>query len=90
CTNCHTTTTPSWRRCSQGRFLLCNACGLFQKLHGRARPFQKTKDGHIKIVRTPASHAPCAHCGTTSSAIWRKGANKEALCNACSTMAKRH
>ncbi|KAH8554334.1 hypothetical protein BGW37DRAFT_249908 [Umbelopsis sp. PMI_123] len=28
CSNCFTTETPSWRRCSEGRNLLCNACGL--------------------------------------------------------------
>lgn len=28
CHNCKTTVTPSWRRCPQGRILLCNACGL--------------------------------------------------------------
>lgn len=28
CNNCKTTVTPSWRRCPQGRILLCNACGL--------------------------------------------------------------
>ncbi|KAF9421779.1 hypothetical protein BGZ94_008758, partial [Podila epigama] len=28
CNNCRTTSTPSWRRCPQGRILLCNACGL--------------------------------------------------------------
>jgi hypothetical protein len=28
CSNCFTTETPSWRRCSEGKMLLCNACGL--------------------------------------------------------------
>lgn len=28
CSNCFTTETPSWRRCSEGKNLLCNACGL--------------------------------------------------------------
>ncbi|KAF9930306.1 hypothetical protein FBU30_000652 [Linnemannia zychae] len=28
CNNCKITVTPSWRRCPQGRLLLCNACGL--------------------------------------------------------------
>ena len=28
CFNCHTRSTPSWRRCPEGRILLCNACGL--------------------------------------------------------------
>lgn len=37
CQNCQTTTTPLWRRNELGQ-ILCNACGLFLKLHGRPRP----------------------------------------------------
>lgn len=37
CENCFTTTTPLWRKTSENR-LLCNACGLFFKLHGVIRP----------------------------------------------------
>lgn len=37
CTNCETKTTPLWRKSNNGD-LLCNACGLFYKLHGVLRP----------------------------------------------------
>jgi ribosomal protein L37AE/L43A len=37
CTHCETTTTPLWRRNAAG-LPLCNACGLFFKLHGKDRP----------------------------------------------------
>lgn len=37
CTNCSTQNTPLWRRDPQGQ-PLCNACGLFLKLHGVVRP----------------------------------------------------
>ncbi|VEU22802.1 DEKNAAC103859 [Brettanomyces naardenensis] len=37
CENCLTSTTPLWRKTSDNR-LLCNACGLFFKLHGIIRP----------------------------------------------------
>lgn len=43
CTNCKTTKTPLWRRNSEGE-TLCNACGLFLKLHGRMRPLTLKKD----------------------------------------------
>lgn len=37
CTNCTTQNTPLWRRNPEG-CLLCNACGLFLKLHHSMRP----------------------------------------------------
>ena len=37
CTNCSTQTTPLWRRNLENQ-PLCNACGLFFKLHGVDRP----------------------------------------------------
>jgi len=33
CANCHTTTTTLWRRDVNGE-PICNACGLYYKLHG--------------------------------------------------------
>lgn len=33
CTNCQTTTTTLWRRNGEGE-PVCNACGLYMKLHG--------------------------------------------------------
>jgi GATA-binding protein len=43
CQNCQTSTTPLWRRDEAGS-VLCNACGLFLKLHGRARPISLKTD----------------------------------------------
>ncbi|KAI9273793.1 hypothetical protein EDC94DRAFT_592790 [Helicostylum pulchrum] len=37
CANCETTTTPLWRRDATGR-TICNACGLYYKLHLVHRP----------------------------------------------------
>lgn len=41
--NCQTSTTPLWRRDEAGQ-VLCNACGLFLKLHGRPRPISLKTD----------------------------------------------
>ncbi|KAH7375623.1 hypothetical protein B0T11DRAFT_270637 [Plectosphaerella cucumerina] len=43
CQNCSTSTTPLWRRDEYGA-VLCNACGLFLKLHGRPRPISLKTD----------------------------------------------
>ncbi|CAX41773.1 transcriptional activator of nitrogen-regulated genes, putative [Candida dubliniensis CD36] len=43
CFNCNTTATPLWRRDADGN-TLCNACGLFLKLHGTCRPLSLKSD----------------------------------------------
>ncbi|KAA8910185.1 hypothetical protein TRICI_004203 [Trichomonascus ciferrii] len=56
CSNCHTRTTPLWRRNPQGQ-PLCNACGLFQKLHGDVRPLSLKTDVIRKRNRSNNSNA---------------------------------
>ncbi|XP_055689682.1 GATA-binding factor C isoform X4 [Lutzomyia longipalpis] len=44
CANCKTTTTTLWRRNSSGE-PVCNACGLYFKLHNVNRPMTMKKEG---------------------------------------------
>ncbi|GFY68133.1 GATA-binding factor C [Trichonephila inaurata madagascariensis] len=44
CVNCRTTTTSLWRRNHHGE-PVCNACGLYFKLHNMSRPIAMKRDG---------------------------------------------
>ncbi|XP_042908097.1 uncharacterized protein [Parasteatoda tepidariorum] len=52
CTNCGTTNTTLWRRNNHGE-PVCNACGLYYKLHGVNRPPAMKKEGIQKRKRKP-------------------------------------
>ncbi|OQO09618.1 hypothetical protein B0A48_05020 [Cryoendolithus antarcticus] len=51
CQNCGTTITPLWRRDELGN-TICNACGLYHKLHGHHRPVQMKKPEIKRRKRT--------------------------------------
>jgi len=91
CSNCHCAETPSWRR-GVSNELLCNACGLFQKLHGKSRPwYVDPKDGRIKVRRPPPPpRSACQQCGTLKTPMWRRGPKGESLCNACGLHVRQH
>ncbi|KAG6818666.1 hypothetical protein H0H93_003012 [Arthromyces matolae] len=59
CYNCHTTATPLWRKDDEGK-TVCNACGLYYKLHGSARPISMKSD----VIRKRSRHD--ARRGSTS------------------------
>lgn len=50
CTHCGTCNTPSWRRSQDGR-LLCNACGLYEKINDCPRKFRIGLDGSLRVRR---------------------------------------
>jgi GATA-binding protein len=72
CTNCFTQTTPLWRRNPEGH-PLCNACGLFLKLHGVVRPLSLKTDVIKKRNRGSGATVPLIGGGASTRAA-KKGA----------------
>ena len=75
CTNCFTQTTPLWRRNPEGH-PLCNACGLFLKLHGVVRPLSLKTDVIKKRNRGSGSTLPVGPTLTRSS---KKASRKNSI-----------
>lgn len=66
CSNCNTTTTPLWRRSPEGESL-CNACGLFLKLHGVVRPLSLKTDVIKKRNRASGTGTTSGNSSLSSS-----------------------
>ncbi|KAK6197562.1 zinc finger transcription factor [Scheffersomyces amazonensis] len=66
CTNCQTKTTPLWRKSNNGD-LLCNACGLFYKLHGVLRPLSNNATSNTTTNTTTTTTASANGNGGASS-----------------------
>ncbi|KAA1475739.1 hypothetical protein DENSPDRAFT_784052 [Dentipellis sp. KUC8613] len=78
CYNCHTTATPLWRKDDEGK-TVCNACGLYFKLHGSARPISMKSD----VIRKRSRHdARRAGAGVSETPSASPGASRRATPNA--------
>ena len=82
CTNCFTQTTPLWRRNPEGQ-PLCNACGLFLKLHGVVRPLSLKTDVIKKRNRGSGTSMPT----TTNTRSGKKSARKNSMSQATTVAA---
>ncbi|KAL2069342.1 hypothetical protein VTL71DRAFT_15680 [Oculimacula yallundae] len=71
CTNCFTQTTPLWRRNPEGH-PLCNACGLFLKLHGVVRPLSLKTDVIKKRNRGSGATLPVGGSGGAATRASKK------------------
>lgn len=79
CSNCQTTTTPLWRRDPEGH-PLCNACGLFLKLHGAVRPLSLKTDIIKKRNRGSTSGASNSNSsGATSNSNASSKSNHKSI-----------
>ncbi|CEG81574.1 Putative Transcription factor ScGATA-6 [Rhizopus microsporus] len=90
CTNCGATSTPLWRRSAEDE-LLCNACGLYQKLHNAPRPKTlKPHNARKESKDDEGSQLVCSNCSTTTTPLWRRDDEGAPLCNACGLYLKLH
>lgn len=81
CTNCFTQTTPLWRRNPEGH-PLCNACGLFLKLHGVVRPLSLKTDVIKKRNRGSGNSIPLGTATRAAKKTTAAAARKNSIVNA--------
>ncbi|XP_074040471.1 uncharacterized protein isoform X2 [Leptinotarsa decemlineata] len=65
CANCKTNTTTLWRRNNQGE-PVCNACGLYFKLHNVNRPISMKKEGIQTRKRRPKNSSSVSSAGASN------------------------
>lgn len=86
CTNCFTQTTPLWRRNAEGH-PLCNACGLFLKLHGVIRPLSLKTDV-IKKRNRGSGNGPPPSSSSGSSRTKKAASRKNSLVKPLSNLSR--
>ncbi|KAI9498972.1 hypothetical protein BDB00DRAFT_935222 [Zychaea mexicana] len=79
CANCGATKTPTWRRGPVTRWLLCNACGLYEKVSRKRRVVTIQPDGKTKISRGALNgqqqedqKQQCSRCAVHTAKRWHE------------------
>ncbi|KAJ2382647.1 GATA type transcriptional activator of nitrogen-regulated proteins [Coemansia sp. RSA 2611] len=67
CFNCGAEHTPLWRR-DPADNIICNACGLYHKLHGAARPVSMRRAAIKRRSRTQSAAPPHARSAPAAAA----------------------
>ncbi|KAH6929325.1 hypothetical protein HPB50_026807 [Hyalomma asiaticum] len=86
CSNCGTNMTSLWRRNSNGE-PVCNACGLYFRLHGINRPQNMKKDSIQTRKRKPKNAAAGSAAGTSTGAAVMNAETAAAAAAAAATAA---
>ena len=61
CANCQFTTTPLWRKDRVSGMIMCNACSIYYKNHGKHRPLELIEQSRIAAgACCSATHGPNA------------------------------
>lgn len=83
CTNCGTVKTPLWRKDAEGN-TLCNACGLFLKLHGSTRPLSLKTD----VIRKRSSRRTLQQASRSMGFLAASTSMPNKYCNPISSYGK--
>ncbi|XP_023338270.1 GATA-binding factor 1-A [Eurytemora carolleeae] len=79
CGNCSTTTTTLWRRTTAGE-IVCNACGLYQKVHNQPRPISLKKENILTRKRKSSkSSSPLFNSYLPYQDLYLGGLKQDAL-----------
>ena len=79
CSNCSSTTTTLWRRTTAGE-IVCNACGLYQKVHNQPRPISLKKENILTRKRKSSkSSSPLFNSYLPYQDLYLGGLKQDAL-----------
>lgn len=86
CANCQTTHTPLWRKDRSNGLIMCNACGIYFKNHGRHRPLELIESsGSGAFNRAAAGTGTAEDLGPSAPALPQIRAEPRRLMHSSST-----